>query len=212
MIKFHGRLSFKQFCLRKPNKFDIKVFLLCDSRNRHTYNFDIYSGKRLFDRTKGLPYKIVMDLLDRLANKGHCLYADNYFSALQLLQDLEQKMIGFLGTLRQNSKGLHSQMRPKRDKNLTEFDSHVFKNGNTLTILWKDKNLVRFLTNTIRGNIFVERRAKGHINPLQAKKPKTIDDYNRYKFGVDLANQLLSAYIFDHKSLKWWKRIIYFST
>ena len=157
---------------------------------------------------KGLPYKIVMDLLDGLSNKGHCLYADNYFSSLQLLQDLEPKMIGFSGTLRRNAKGLHSQMRPKKDRNLAEFDSRVFKKGNTHTILWKDKDLVRFITNTTGGHVFVERRVKGRRDPQQVKKPRAIDDYNRYKFGVDLANQLESAYIFDHKSLKWWKRVV----
>ncbi|XP_033226016.1 piggyBac transposable element-derived protein 3-like [Belonocnema kinseyi] len=44
MIKFYGKISFKQFIRGKPIRFGIKMWALCGS-NGYLFHFDIYCGK-----------------------------------------------------------------------------------------------------------------------------------------------------------------------
>ena len=44
MIKFKGRLGFKQYIKNKPTKRDIKVFVLSDATTGYVKRFQIYTG------------------------------------------------------------------------------------------------------------------------------------------------------------------------
>ena len=44
MIKFKGRLSFKQYMPKKPTKWGMKAFVLADSKTGYTYRWRLYSG------------------------------------------------------------------------------------------------------------------------------------------------------------------------
>ena len=60
LVKFNGRLSFKQHMPTKPDKFSIKVWLLADADTYYVPRFQVYLGKDrtnndLFTR-KGLGY------------------------------------------------------------------------------------------------------------------------------------------------------------
>ena len=46
IIKFDGRLDFKQYIKNKPVKWGIKGYLLYDSINGYCYKASIYSGKK----------------------------------------------------------------------------------------------------------------------------------------------------------------------
>ena len=50
----------------------------------------------------------------------------------------------------------------------------------------------------------VSRRRKRGREEVQ--KPTMIHEYNNKMGGVDKADQLLSYYSFDHRTIKWWKR------
>ena len=66
LVKFNGRLSFKQYMPMKPDKFGIKVWMLADADNYYVPRFQIYLGKNwtnneLF-QLKGLGYYVVWTL------------------------------------------------------------------------------------------------------------------------------------------------------
>ncbi|CAB4040995.1 Hypothetical predicted protein [Paramuricea clavata] len=46
LIKFNGRLSFKQYMPKKPNKFGIKIWMLADSETYFVPRFQVYLGKQ----------------------------------------------------------------------------------------------------------------------------------------------------------------------
>ena len=69
LLKFNGRLSFKQYMPMKPDKFGIKVWMLADAGNYYVPPFQIYLGKNrtsceLF-QLKGLGYYVVCTLIFR---------------------------------------------------------------------------------------------------------------------------------------------------
>ena len=93
LLKFHGRLGFKQYNPSKRARFDIKVYKVIQSSGPdacYTWNMKIYCGQ---DRTDdGLPPspKVVLDLNNQLLGKGYNIYFDNWYSSpglfVQLLQ------------------------------------------------------------------------------------------------------------------------------
>ena len=46
LVKFNGRLSFKQYMLMKPDKFGIKVWMLADADNYYVPRFQVYLEKK----------------------------------------------------------------------------------------------------------------------------------------------------------------------
>ncbi|MEG7522740.1 MAG: transposase, partial [Chromatiales bacterium] len=45
MIKFKGRLGFRQYMPAKPIKWGIKVWALCESNTGYAYHIQVYTGK-----------------------------------------------------------------------------------------------------------------------------------------------------------------------
>ena len=73
LLKFHGRLGFKQYKPSKRARFGIKVYKVCQSSGPaagYTWNMKIYCGQDQTD--DGLPAstKMVLDLNDQLLTKG----------------------------------------------------------------------------------------------------------------------------------------------
>jgi len=78
LVKFNGRLSFKQYIPMKPDKFGIKVWLLADADTYYVPHFQVYLGKNrmnseLFQRID-LIYYVVWTLGEPYLNsKQHFL-------------------------------------------------------------------------------------------------------------------------------------------
>ena len=80
MIRFKGRLGFKQYMKDKPTKWGIKVFTLSDTVNGYVYRFQIYTGKNLDDSVDvGLCSGVCLELMSGL-EPGFKLFTDNYYT------------------------------------------------------------------------------------------------------------------------------------
>jgi len=73
LLKYTGRVSFKQYISRKPNRLGFKLYILSDAKNGYVYNFKVYTGKENVERTGNLAQYVVLDLMKGLENKGHHL-------------------------------------------------------------------------------------------------------------------------------------------
>ena len=45
MVKSKHRSGIRQYIRNKPTKWGIKMWVLADSSNAYTYDFDVYNGK-----------------------------------------------------------------------------------------------------------------------------------------------------------------------
>ena len=63
MIRFKGRLGWRQYMKDKPIKFGIKMWGLAESTLGYITNFDIYCGKKGRKPEKGLARKVVQQLV-----------------------------------------------------------------------------------------------------------------------------------------------------
>ena len=110
MIKFQGRSSLKQYMPMKPVKRGIKVWVLGDSSNEYFSKFKVYTGKQEA-REVGLGEHVVKTLTRGLEKKNHHVFFDNFFTSVNLLEDLEKDGIYGCGTVRRHRKGLPSELK-----------------------------------------------------------------------------------------------------
>ena len=115
MIKFRGRLGFRQYMPAKPRKYGIKVWVRADSHNGYVNEFDVYVGRPQGNRPEvGLGRKVIERLSSRLEGKGHHSYCDNYFSSVAGFQERFSKQVYMCGTVKSNCKGFPAELKAKK--------------------------------------------------------------------------------------------------
>ena len=81
MIQFDRRLSWKQYMPKKPVKWGLKLWCLCDSDTGYCVAFNVYIGSNRDNQQANLDlgYRVVMGLMPNYLNKHHHVFADNFF-------------------------------------------------------------------------------------------------------------------------------------
>ena len=93
MVKFKGRSKMRQTMKSKPIKSGFKLWSRCDDRG-YTYQFEIYHGTRIGNaeakrtRKNEATDQVVLDLCAPLANKGHIVAFDSFFTSVSVLDKL----------------------------------------------------------------------------------------------------------------------------
>ena len=127
----------------------------------------------------------VTDLTRKTEGRAHKLYTDNFFSSLELFDDLAKKQIYSCGTVRPNRRGMPQDLAPKRPK-LKRGDIHVRTRADLTAILWQDKRGICMLTNIhnapAEGNFCSEGGT--------AIKLQFVMDYNHYMGYVDNGDRM----------------------
>jgi hypothetical protein len=202
MIPFRGRLQFKQYLPGKAHKYGVKIFKLCDSAG-YTYNMAIYKGKS--DRVLSLPTEVVMQLSQPYLHVGRTLVTDNYYTSIQLANNLLTAQTHLVGTLRSNRKGLPTTVTSARLKP-GEMIARENKQG-ILVLKWKDKRDVIMLS-TRHQNDMINTGKKNRLKDT-IRKPSAIVYYNSIKQGIDVSDQLASYHTAVRKSVKWFHKVAF---
>lgn len=198
LMMWKGRLGWKVFIPSKRARFGIKSFELCEAESGYVWNFIIYIGKEtIFDESlKDESYgsKVVLELMAPILNQGYCVTMDNWFSSPDLYEKLCKTQTDAMGTLRQNRKGVPSEIKKSKLKK----GGHVSVYKDKLMIMkWKDKKDI-CLISTTHDDKMIEKEIRGQ----KVKKPKIVLDYNKKMGGVDLSDAYLVSYRSSRKRLK----------
>ena len=112
MIPHQGRVGFRQFVANKPKRFGIKVWAMADATNGYVLQQKIYTGKNIEQRTPevGLGTRVVLDLTQGYENQGYIVVTDKFYTSPTLAQELLQKGINSLGTVKGNTRGLPKEL------------------------------------------------------------------------------------------------------
>lgn len=91
---------------RKPTKWGLKMFVLAESSNGYTVDFNIYTGKAQTPSQHGLAYDAVLDLIKpSYLGTGYSIYMDNFYTSPKLFTVLSSMKFGACGTYRENRQG-----------------------------------------------------------------------------------------------------------
>lgn len=117
MIKYKGRIFFRQYMPAKPTKWGIKTFALCESNTGYALRFMVYTGKTTFQGNQGsnlsMTEQVEMEMIKGYENKGHVLYTDNFYTSPQLYMALKSVGIGGCGTVKPSRKYLPYDLMPQ---------------------------------------------------------------------------------------------------
>ena len=152
--KWKGHFSHKVYNPRKPSKFHIKLYQVCEADSGYVIACEVYVGKadstcieisNPIDPTVTSTMRLVLGLLEKgqLLDKGYNVFTDNYYTSPELLYELFYRQTFATGTVRSNRKNM-----PKAvvRANLKKGESCFRMNGELLCIKWCDKRQVTVLT------------------------------------------------------------------
>jgi hypothetical protein len=191
----------------KPIKRRYKIWVRADQTG-FISEFEIYTGKT--DSVESsLGKRVVLTLTNKIQGKYHRVFFDNFFTSLDLMEDLLKNKVYGCGTVRGNRKGL--PINQLNDKKMKRGDSE----GRTSTtnvswIKWKDNRPIQFLSNYHDPDHLTSclRKAKDGSS-ASITCPTMVKDYNKNMGYVDYADMMKSYYEIDRKSHKWWHRIFF---
>jgi len=86
MVPFLDRLSFRQYIANTRHRYGVKIFKLC-TRDFYTSQYKIYAGKEAVPGQL-VSCKVVMELMQPYLDSGRCLYADNWYTSIDLAEKL----------------------------------------------------------------------------------------------------------------------------
>ena len=193
---FHGKVSFKQYMPKKPAKYGLKLFPICDAKTAYCWDALFYTGKDSnASKNMHLAQKIVTDLTKPLRNTGRNITTDNRFTSFPLARELLLNNLTLLGTLKKNKKEIPKDLIVKKKRDLGSSEFRDFDNNSiTLVAYYPKKNKSVVLLSTMHS----ERQ----IN-TDSGKPQIIEDYNKTKGGVDTLDQLCSNYSTGRATKRW---------
>ena len=220
MIPFKGRHHIKQYIKSKLKKWGFKIFVLAGV-DGFIYDFIPYTGKILPSDLPRVPdlgpsSNIVIHLTKSIKdNCNHCLYFDNWFSSLPLVEYLSKRQIWCCGTVRpnrlQNLKMLSDDELKKQGRG--SIDAwHTSDAGTELVcVKWFDNKSVHLLSSFLQAHPvdLVERFDKKQNKTVEVPRPNIVKQYNKCMGGVDLADMLLALYRIEVKSKKFYHRFIF---
>ncbi|XP_049938751.1 piggyBac transposable element-derived protein 4-like [Schistocerca serialis cubense] len=153
------------------------------------------------------PRQILVDILrllsdSSLLNKGHTVYLDRFYSSPELFQQLAEKGTGAVGTVNKSRKGLPKDLVSAK---LKKGEMSFRRKDNVLAMKWKDKRDVYTLSTRHQATFGTHTKRNGSV----VLKPLQVLDYNLNKIGVDIGDQRLQYNPFQHRTVKWWRKLYF---
>jgi len=192
LVSFRGRCSFKQYMPSKPAKYGLKFWCLCDALTGYCLRMRPYLGTDNGEaRAVGLGQQVVLDLTKNL-DVGRTVVTDNFFTSLSLAQQLRQRQLALLGTIRKNRREIPDVLAKGKCQPLTS--QFVFHKDATLVMFAPKKNKRVLLLSTEHSLPTVDSISK---------KPTAILTYNKSKGGVDHLDQMCAGYNSRKRTCRW---------
>lgn len=213
MVKYKGRLGFKQYMPMKPVKRGIKVWVLAHATNGYVCAMQVYTGKHGGQTEHGLGHRVVSDLVGELAGNKYHIFCDNFFTSVRLAQDLLADNLYLCGTTRANRTDFPADLKPNKPevKALRRGESIFQRKGNIVATVWKDKKAVSFISTqcNVRGDETVRRKQKDGTF-IEVPTIPAVTLYNKYMGGVDHSDQMRQYYETSRRAQKWWRYLFWF--
>ncbi|XP_038583668.1 piggyBac transposable element-derived protein 4-like [Micropterus salmoides] len=215
MVATRSRISRKQYMEAKPRKWRYKLFVLADSLTSYTWNFLIYDGKSRNNSGKGLSYTSVMDLLQfPVLGRGYTLFVNNFYSSVDVFEELSRQNIGVCGKIRKNQVGFPKTTKNDLPKKAERGDMRWIRQNKLLFVKWMDAREVTMCSTVHEAfsGQTVKRRVRkaGVWQTKDVPVPDAVLKYNQSMGGVDLSDALTGYYTVHHKTLKWYKTFFYY--
>ncbi|XP_066257793.1 piggyBac transposable element-derived protein 4-like [Euwallacea similis] len=179
----------------KPNKYGIKIVMLCDNATKYVTNASPYLGKSTTTSGVGLANHFVESLTTPLHGSNRNITMDNWFTSVPLAKKLLNPpfKMTIIGTLRSNKPEIPQELLGNKTwqhgTSMFAFDQKI-----TLVSYKPKKNKTVLLLSTMH---FTDS-----LNEV-TKKPEIIYAYNSIKGAVDTFDQMAQNICCNRKTRRW---------
>lgn len=196
LVGFRGRCPFKMYIPNKPDKYGIKIVLICDVKTKYMIDADPYLGKNTSTGGQPLSEFYVKKLSKTVMGSNRNITCDNWFTSVSLAQDLlkEPFKLTLVGTIRSNKPEIPSKFIAKDNSRLVGTSMFCFSKYLTLVSFKSKKTKIVSLLSTMH--------EQPEIN-CRTKKPEIIETYNATKGGVDSLDQMCKNYSCKRRTARW---------
>ncbi|CAF4192844.1 unnamed protein product [Rotaria sp. Silwood2] len=198
LIPTRGRCNFRQYIPSQPGKYGVKIFWCCDSSMSYPLNGEVYLGRQPEKSAATQATNRISNLVKRLVhpwiNTGRTVTTDNYFTSVELAEDLLGMNTTLVGTMRRNKKGIPRELQPDRQRP-EELSIFCFDRQLTLVSYAPKKRHAMILLSSMHHDKVVDNDQKN--------KPDIILYYNDTKGGVDRMDQMVQTYSCKRKTKRW---------
>jgi len=193
MVKSRHRSGIWQYIKDKPTKWGIKLWVLADSSNGYTVEFDVYIGRAAGQNVteNGLGYDVVLKLMQRFLKQGYHLFVDNFYTSVTLFKRLFTEGVPATGTIMETRRDFPPSLKngkawAKKEK---RGSMHWHRDPPPcLALQWVDNKVVSMLTTIDNANdrVQVSRKSKtaGVWSTKVVPQPQTISNSNKYMNAV----------------------------
>ncbi|KAK3895095.1 hypothetical protein Pcinc_001190 [Petrolisthes cinctipes] len=224
MVGYKGTMAgnLRQYIANKPDKFGYKLFCRA-SIDGFIHDIVMYQGATTFsshpvdlcedEDQQLISSKLVLVLAKTIQDlKNSTIYADNYFTSIQLVEFLRDKyQCRYVGTARPNRIGNPPLMSKKEmEKKSTPRGTldYVSCNG-VLAMCWKDNKQVTILSSDagVEPLSTAKRWNKDTRKKVEIQCLAVIKEYNGKMGGIDKSDMLTHLYKTPMKSRRWYIRL-----
>lgn len=201
MMLWRGRLGFRQYMKGKRHKYGLKFYALADQLGV-IMKLHLYGGASdvLVGGTNHVK-KVVNHLMAAYINVGHHLFIDNFYTSVDLTEQLYTTNTYCTGTMRENRKNNPANVVKAK---LKKGELCIQHKNNICFIKWKDQRDVLAISSKYNGELLPITNRRGQIKI----KPHMVIEYNKNMKGIDRHDQMMAYYSCEHKSLRWYKKVI----
>ena len=132
------------------------MYVLADSETGYTLSILPYTGDETRDTYLShcnsdllLYTQVVVALLDKYLDKGHHVYADHFYSSVNLVDELDKRKTGYTGILVRTRKLLPKVVRRKKFKLEKGEKEKAWRDGKKMVMAWRDKGKPTVLISTV---------------------------------------------------------------
>ena len=206
LIPFRGHCKFRVYLPSKPNKYGLKIFMVCDSTSMYCIQGIPYLGKgsvpasALSDGVLQGEY-FTMSLLELgdIIDVGRVVVADNWFTSRNLVETLQRNGMHLVGTIKPKPYLPDNSLcisLCEEQESVAYYDHD--KNVNYVVKRKKKKGLVTVMTTVHNSFSMVEgTKTEAHMY------------YNATKGGVDGFDKIVAVNSVHRKTLRWPMCIFY---
>ena len=217
MVRSRHRSGIRQYTKDKPTKWGIKLWVLADSSNGYTVDFNIYIGK---DAARGisefgLGHDVVVRLISPFYDQGYHLFIDNFYTSVHLMKHLFQHGVIATGTILDTRKDFPANLKKgsKWGKGKARGSMRWQRDPPCLVLQWVDNKVVSMISTSGNANdsVQINRKIKsdGVWSSLDVPQPQVFAMYNQYMNAVDRSDQILATHNVQRKCMRWWKTLIF---
>lgn len=207
LVPFRGRVKFLTYMPKKPAKYGIKLLCLTDAHNSYLYNAYIYCGKgtdgsilTAEEKKLKIPTQSVVRLTKCIFGTNRNITCDNWFTSLELVEELWRNKLTLVGTLRINKPQIPSEFLPNKTRKI----------GTSLYGFTNECTLVSYVPKKSKAVILMSSMHHTQFTDSSNNKPEIISFYNATKSGVDTLDMKCSNYSANRKTRRWPLAILYY--